>query len=91
MKGAPIKPGTLRIVIHDPVNAGVFVTAARRVPELDERAGGIVWAITKPSRPVYYRGEQLHEGDMYALAQHLVPISDPDADITEINEEELTT
>lgn len=91
MIGAPIKPGALCVIVNSSINAGAFVTAVRVAPEYRALVSEPVWEVTAPTRPLLNASGDVITGDAYfAVRSKLFPISDPDADVTETNEEELT-
>lgn len=90
MKGEPIKPGTLCVVVYDGVNNGAFVTAVRRRPEYDHEFESEAWEVTNCSRPLIACTGETMPVDRAAVSRRVLkPISDPDADVTETNEKEL--
>jgi hypothetical protein len=94
MKGAPIKPGTVCMIVgmRSPfdVNNGAMVTAVKKI--LFD-----AWSVKNHSRTIYIREfsgsatmKPCIDGDAGIYERFLLPISDPDADVTERDEQHLT-
>lgn len=102
MKGAPIKPGALCIIraAQGPTpNCGKIVEVIKLASDADyvsigmRRTASPSWVVrAKGLMALYASGWRLfHDGTTIIARQtSLIPISDPDADVTEINEKELT-